>query len=250
MFLKPFSLLRTNCAIGAIRAQIARLAGKLTEEEKRTLHLDARGRRGTFTNLEQAHAELLKLETEAAALHESQNAKQRSPVRGCRSEKPEPAAATAHAPAAHAPKASARLLTIAAGSPTYSVNLSRRAPTAGPIPAAPLPAPAAEPAAQSKPPSIIPSMPKVPTTTTASLTRQQLNSLAALFPLLNVTPANTEQQLRAEVAKAAYQAHNDIAGLTDNAALVAKLWRTEKGGGLAMYMRAERQRAIDSIIGK
>ena len=114
----------------------------------------------------------------------------------------------------------------------------------------PAPAPAAQAAATSQVPG--PGKPRLASGPPPSnnLSRQHLFSLAAVFPLVTVEQDFTDQQLRAAVAKAAYQAHHDIAGLTDDATLTAKLWRADKSPGIGNYMRALRQEKIESILAK
>jgi hypothetical protein len=83
----------------------------------------------------------------------------------------------------------------------------------------------------------------------AGLTREKLFALAAVFPLLNLSRDDTDQHVRAAIAKAAYQGHCDIPGLTDNAALVGKLWRGEKSIA-GSCLRAMRQAAVDGILAR
>ena len=110
--------------------------------------------------------------------------------------------------------------------------LKGAAPVAGKAPS-PVPAPRANPPARS-----------------TTHTRAQLFGLAAVFPMLTLEQDIAHGELRAAVAKAAWQAHHDIPGLTDDATLTAKLWRGDKSPGIGNYMRALRQAKIEAILAK
>ena len=89
-----------------------------------------------------------------------------------------------------------------------------------------------------------------PPATSGTLTRAQLFGVAAVFPMLTLEQDIAHGELRGAVARAAWLGYHEIPGLTDDAALVGKLWRADKSPGIGNYMRALRQAKIEAILAK